>query len=232
MPSLRGLLFDLDGTLVDSAPDLIAATNDLLRELGHEPAASASLRAYAGSGARGMLGQTLRVHPGDDRYEVLKQRLHAHYEARSGVGTRCFDQVPELLRVARAAGLRLGIVTNKLRRFAQTNAMELALMPPAEVLVAGDCTPHTKPHPAPLLQAARLLGLQPADCAYIGDDWRDMQAAAAAGMVGWAAAWGYLGVERPVSQWGAAQIWQSPLELLEALPRMDVAGSAPQSATR
>jgi 2-phosphoglycolate phosphatase len=215
--ALRAVLFDLDGTLVDSAPDLAGTANDLLARRGRAPLPLERLRPHGGSGARGMLGEAFGLQPGDAGYLALRDEFLDHYATRLLQATHVFEPVPALLQGLVRRGLAWGIVTNKAMRFAGPLAAALGLEPPAGCLVAGDSTPHAKPHPAPLLEAVRRLGLLPADCVYVGDDHRDMLAARAAGMAGWAAAWGYLGPGADPHAWGADQVLPDPLALLNRL---------------
>jgi N-acetyl-D-muramate 6-phosphate phosphatase len=213
----RALLFDLDGTLVDSAPDLAGTANDMLALRGMPALPYEQLRPHAGSGARGMLWRAFGAQPGDERFVPLRDEFHDRYEQRMLRDTGLFDTVRELLSELSRRGVPWGIVTNKSLRFAAPMVQAFRLQPPGGVLIGGDSTPHTKPHPAPLLEGARQLGVEPAHCVYLGDDPRDMQAAHAAGMLGWAAAWGYLGVQVPLSGWSAHQVLQQPKEILNFL---------------
>ncbi len=196
------VLFDLDGTLVDSAPDLAGTANDLLQRRGRARLPYLDLRPHAGSGARGMLGVAFGLAPGDAGYEALRDEFHDHYVTRMLQETRPFDAALRVLRALDRHGLPWGIVTNKALRFAGPVVEAFGLQRSA-VLVAGDSTPHTKPHPAPLLEAARRLGCAPASCVYVGDDPRDVLAGRAAGMRTAAAAWGYLGMGLAPEAWGA-----------------------------
>ena len=214
---VRALLFDLDGTLIDSAPDLAAAANEMRQVRGLAPLPYESLRPVAGSGARGMLGLGLEVRPGHADYERLRAEFLDRYERRMLEQTAVFAAVPALLQALGAAGLPWGVVTNKAERFALPMTRALGLFEPAGAVVGGDTTPHAKPHPAPLLEAARRLGIAPDLCAYVGDDERDVQAGRAAGMVTVAAAWGYLGLGRPIEVWGADIVMNHPEQLLKAL---------------
>ena len=211
------LLFDLDGTLVDSAPDLGGAANDMLLARGREPLPLSALRPHGGSGARGMIGAAFGLAPGDAGNEPLREEFLRVYEARLLRHTALFDEVDALVAGLAAAGLPFGIVTNKAVRLASPLADGLGLRPPAAVLIGGDSTPHTKPHPAPLWAACAALGVAAGECVYIGDDPRDMRAAAAAGMPGWAASWGYLGVAEPLHAWGAQAVLDSPAAILKRL---------------
>lgn len=215
--ALRAVLFDLDGTLVDSAPDLAGTANDLLARRGRPTLPLERLRPHGGSGARGMLGEAFGLKPGDEGYTPLRDEFLDHYATRMLQATQLFEPVPVLLQALVQRGLAWGIVTNKAMRFAGPLADALGLVPHAGCLVAGDSTPHTKPHPAPLLEAVRRLGLLPAECVYVGDDHRDMIAARAAGMAGWAAAWGYLGPEADPHAWGAEIVLPDPMSLLNRL---------------
>lgn len=212
---VRAVLFDLDGTLIDSAPDLAGAANDLrvLRDLA--PLPYAALRPMAGAGARGMVGRAFGVKPGDDGYELLRDAFLARYAERLLANTQVFDAVAPVLQRLDQAGLPWGIVTNKAMRFAEPIVAGLRLTP--AVVIGGDSTPHTKPHPAPLQAAARRLDMADADCVYIGDDQRDVLAGRAAGMATLAAGWGYLGEGAPIEAWGADRVLAMPVELLHWL---------------
>jgi phosphoglycolate phosphatase len=214
-PSL--LLFDLDGTLVDSAPDLAGAANDLRHNHGLPPLPFASLRPMVGTGARGMVDMAFGVGPDDDRFIALRDAFLARYAERLLDETRVFDAMQPLLDRLDAAGLRWGIVTNKAMRFTAPIIDGLGLAARAAVVIAGDSTPHTKPHPAPLLEAAERVGVAPTSCVYVGDDQRDIIAGRAAGMAALAAAWGYLGQGEPVHAWGADAVLSSPEQLLHWL---------------
>lgn len=212
----RAILFDLDGTLADTAPDLAAAANFLREEHGLPPAPYENLRPVASAGARGLIGAALDIHPGDARYEALRVRFLDRYEANMTAHSRLFDGVPELLAQLEARGIAWGIVTNKAARFTDKLAPQIGLGH-AACLVSGDTTPHSKPHPAPLLEAAKRLQLAPEDCWYVGDDLRDIQAGRAAGMPTVAAAWGYCGHSAPTT-WEADALTHDPLQLLPLLP--------------
>ena len=211
------LLFDLDGTLIDSAPDLAGAANDLRGRDGLAPLPYDALRPMVGSGARGMIGVAFGVAPGDARFDALRVAFLDRYTERLLQQTRVFDAVAEVLDRLDAAGQRWGIVTNKAMRFTQPIVQGLGLQARAVVVIAGDTTPHAKPHPEPLFEAARRAGVPPALCAYVGDDARDVEAGRAAGMTTLVAAWGYLGQGRAVADWGADHVLAQPHHLLSWL---------------
>jgi phosphoglycolate phosphatase len=210
---VRGVLFDLDGTLVDSAPDLAGAANRLRADHGLPPLPLADLRPMVGSGARGMVGVAFGVAPGDARFEALRDAFLAHYDACLLETTQPFEGVDAMLSALESAGVPWGIVTNKATRFTTPIVAGLGLAQRAGVVVCGDTTPHSKPHPEPLWHAARALGLAPQDVVYVGDDLRDAQAAKAAGMAMVVATWGYLGLGEPVHSWGADALADAPVQL-------------------
>jgi 2-phosphoglycolate phosphatase len=213
----RAVLFDLDGTLIDSAPDLAGAANALRADHGLPALPYEQLRPMVGAGARGMIGRAFGIGPGDAEFEPLRDAFLARYESGMLERTRLFDGVPELLASIRVAGLAWGIVTNKASRFALPVVQGLGLMALSDTLVCGDTTAHAKPHPEPLWEAARRVGCAPEDCLYVGDDLRDVQAGRAAGMATIAAAWGYLGEGEDIEAWGADAIIERPDQLLNWL---------------
>ena len=212
---LRAVLFDLDGTLIDSAEDLARAANAMRVDRGLVPLPLAQYRPHGGSGARGMLGQAFGIAPGQPDYDELKREFLDRYEGLMYDSTRPFAGVEAELAGLAAAGLAWGIVTNKAERFALPLATALRLQ--AAAVIGGDTTGHTKPHPAPLLEAARRLGVAPEGCLYVGDDERDILAGRAAGMATAAAAWGYLGHSGEFSHWRADLELAAPGELLKQL---------------
>jgi 2-phosphoglycolate phosphatase len=213
----RLLLFDLDGTLIDSAPDLAGAANDLRAAHGLPALSYELLRPMVGTGARGMVGVAFGALPGDERFDDLRDAFLARYAERLLDNTQVFDGMLPVLDALDAAGLPWGIVTNKAMRFTAPLVEGLGLSARSAVVIAGDTTPHAKPHPAPLLEAARRAGVAAEGCAYVGDDHRDIVAGRAAGMAALAAGWGYLGQGEPVHAWGADQVLSSPAALLQWL---------------
>jgi phosphoglycolate phosphatase len=214
---MKAVLFDLDGTLVDSAPDLAATANGMRADRGLAPVPYESLRRMVGAGARGMIGTAFGVMPSDERFDALRVEFLDRYARGLLERTQVFPAMQPVLARIEAAGLRWGIVTNKAERFTLPLVAGLPLLAGAAAVVAGDTTPHAKPHPQPLLEAARRLGLAPQECAYVGDDLRDVQAGRAAGMATVVAAWGYLGDGEPVHAWGADAIVEDPAALLNWL---------------
>lgn len=211
------VLFDLDGTLIDSAHDLAGAANEmrLVRSLCALP--FDALRPMASAGARGMIGAALGVSPGDTEYESLRDEFFERYERRMLAETRVFEAMESVIDRLDQERWPWGIVTNKVQRFTLPVVEGLHLHRRAAIVVSGDTTPHAKPHPEPLLEASRRLGLRPAACVYVGDDLRDVQAGRAAGMATVVAGWGYLGAGDAAEAWGADAIAASPSSLLNWL---------------
>jgi len=227
-PAPRAILFDLDGTLADTAPDLAAAVNLLRTERGLTPTPYEILRPTASAGARGMIGAAFGLAPGDEGYEELRLQWFDHYQAAMAVHSTLFEGVAELLDGIRDAGMAWGIVTNKPARFTDPLVPQIGLAH-AGCIVSGDTTPHAKPHPAPLLEAARRLGIDPAHCWYVGDDLRDVEAGRAAGMVTVACNWGYCGAIDPAT-WGADFLLDTPGHLLATLNEIVAAVRAAETA--
>ena len=212
----RAVLFDLDGTLADTAPDLAGALNRLRAEQGLEPVPLEKLRPFASAGARGLVHAGFGVKPGDADYDALREAFLEFYREQTCVHTRLFPGIAELLEALGQRGIPWGIVTNKATRFTDRIVEALKLKPAC--VSCGDTTPHLKPHPASLLHAAEVLNLPPQACVYLGDDLRDIQAAHAAGMHPVAVNWGY---HHPESggpgTWEAELVITRPMDLVEHL---------------
>jgi phosphoglycolate phosphatase len=221
---IRAVLFDLDGTLADTAPDLAGALNRLLAERGRSPVPIEEARPVTSSGARGMLRVGFGIDPQHAEYEPLKARFLDLYSARICVDTTLFAGIAELLAALEARAIAWGVVTNKAERFTLPLLDALALRTRASCVVGGDTAPRAKPHPDPLLHAARAMALAPELCLYVGDDLRDVQAARAAGMPVIAAAYGYLGDHGDPRSWGADAVIDHPLEVLNHLERPPAVG--------
>ena len=215
MTETRAVLFDLDGTFADTAPDLGYALNVQLRARGRHPLPINQIRRVASSGARGLLGLGFGLSPGDAEYDALSAEFLNLYEANLCRGTQLFPGIEELLQVIEERGMRWGIVTNKARRFTLPLMRLLHLTERAGCIICGDSAPHRKPHPAPLLMAADTLSIDPRDCIYLGDDERDMIAGRSAGMRVAVAEYGYLGLGTPSELWDADLHIAHPMELAE-----------------
>lgn len=215
--NVRAVLFDLDGTLADTAPDLGGAVNRMRERRGMAPLSLDLLRPVASSGARGMLGVGFDITPQAEGYEALRDEFLTEYEAALDRDSRLFEGMADCLVELQSRGLRWGIVTNKAERFTGPVVAGLGLAKGASVVIAGDTTPHAKPHPAPLLEACRRLGIAPREAVYVGDDLRDMEAARAAGMPCIAAAYGYLGGTPDLEAWRPDAVIATPGALLPLL---------------
>jgi 2-phosphoglycolate phosphatase len=219
----RAVLFDLDGTLIDSAPDLGAAADKMRTDRGLPSLPLEQYRPMAGAGARGMLGIAFGMTPEHPDFAVMREEFFRNYESCMTERTRIFDGIVELIDALGRLGLPWGVVTNKSMRFTEPLTRAMPLFATARAVIGGDSTPHAKPHPAPLLEAARQLELPAPACIYVGDDERDVQAGHAAGMPTVAATYGYLGKNAEVQRWGAHAQIDSPLELLSLLQKAGVA---------
>ncbi|MBY4895587.1 phosphoglycolate phosphatase [Cupriavidus sp. AU9028] len=217
MPTFDAVFFDLDGTLADTAPDLAAAANRVVADHGRAPVAYELLRPVASHGARGLIGAAFGKTPDDPDFPALRDAFLNYYEADIAAHTRLFDGMEEVLRGLEQAGLPWGIVTNKIARFTVPLVEAIGLAPRAAAVVSGDTASHPKPHPAPLLHAAELCGVDPARCAYVGDDLRDIQAGKAAGMTTITAAYGYCGEGPPPEAWEGTYLVRHASELLPLL---------------
>ena len=216
---LQAVLFDLDGTLADTAPDLGHAANRLLVECGHPPLPLTTLRPYTSQGVRGLLHVSFGIGPADANYAALAERFLAFYAERLCEDTRLFDGIPALLDRLEASGIAWGIVTNKRERFTNPLMRLLELDSRTPCIVSGDTTPEAKPSPLPLQYACKVLGCAPEKTVYVGDDLRDIQAGRAAGCHTVAVAYGYLGHNGAPEAWAADRVVPTPHALTAYLLR-------------
>jgi N-acetyl-D-muramate 6-phosphate phosphatase len=214
LPAPRAILFDFDGTFADTAPDMAYAANLLRKARGLATLPESSYRPHVSRGSRGMIGVAFKVQFDEPEFPALKDEFLSYYEKHLCVHTALFPGIESLIRKMESRDIAWGIVTNKPKRFTDPIAAALGLDVRAGCVVSGDTTPHAKPHPAPLLHAANLIAIDPADCWYVGDDIRDIQAAHAAGMKGIVARYGYLGGSDP-NTWNADFMVDSPAEIAE-----------------
>jgi N-acetyl-D-muramate 6-phosphate phosphatase len=213
---VKAVLFDLDGTLIDSAPDLGAAADKMRIDRGLPSLPYEHYRPMAGAGARGMLGVAFGITPEHADFPVLREEFFRNYESCMTQRTYVFEGVAQLIASLIERDVPWGVVTNKSMRFTGPLTKGMPLFASARAVVGGDSTPYSKPHPAPLLEAARQVGVKPIECVYVGDDVRDVQAGKAAGMATVAATYGYLGTI-DVKDWGADVQIETPLALLPLL---------------
>jgi phosphoglycolate phosphatase len=213
MAKAAALLFDLDGTFADTAPDLGAALNCLRTDLGLVPVPLEQLRPHTSSGVRGMLGAGLDTFPGNPRYTELYARYLRFYADALCVHTTVFPGIDELVQKAEARGTPWGIITNKTQHFTLPLLEQLGYAKRADCIVSGDSSPRAKPAPHPMHLACALIARGPAHCLYVGDDLRDIQAGRAVGMPTAAVRYGYLGCSEPIEDWGADYVVEQPADI-------------------
>ena len=218
MSSVKAVLFDLDGTFADTAPDLAAALNHARAARQLPPLPLEALRPQASHGSRGLLKAGFGIDPDAPDYDALRDIFLDHYERNICVHTRLFQGMAELVEILERRGIRWGIVTNKPHRYTLPLMQALGYSSRAACLVSGDTCANAKPHPEPMLKACELTGVAPQHCLYLGDDLRDMQAANAARMRGVIAKYGYISADALLENWGAHAIIDHPMELLDLLP--------------
>jgi 2-phosphoglycolate phosphatase len=226
---IEAVLFDLDGTLADTAPDLASTVNLMLKSRGLPAVALEQVRPHVSKGARGMIASAFAIgadHPG---YAAMRDEFLELYADNLCVESRLFPGMESLLAHLESQSIAWGVVTNKLERFARPVMEGLGLGRRAAVVVGGDTCGRAKPFPDPLLHAAAAMGVAPENVLYVGDDQRDVQAARAAGMPVVVAGYGYLGDGPPPAQWGADAIVESAADLerwIRESPRMRAARAA------
>ena len=203
---IRAVLFDLDGTLADTAPDMARTVNLLRTRRGLAPVALEQVRPHVSKGARGMICSAFEITAEHPDFQAMREEFLDVYEDNLCVDTRIFPGMEELLDELEQRRIAWGVVTNKFERFARPVLEGLGLGARAGVIVGGDTCPRAKPYPDPLLFAAQRLEVEPAETLYVGDDERDVQAARAAGMPVLVAGYGYLGDGPAPRAWGADAI--------------------------
>lgn len=223
------VLFDLDGTLADTAPDLAAALNAVLVERGETPLPLATLRPHTSNGARGLLGVGLGITPQDEIFGELVLRFLHHYETNVCVHSTLFPGVPALLDYLEEQQIPWGVVTNKHHRFTVPVLKGLGLHDRCACIVSGDTAARPKPDPAPILLGCEQAGVRPEQVFYVGDDERDILAGRAAGARTVAVSWGYLGVDVPLENWGADAIIHAPMALVDLLVQWSSTGTPGQA---
>ena len=211
--AVRSVLFDLDGTLVDTAADLGFALNQQRLARGLSELSVADIRAHASSGARGLLFKGFGIRPDDASYAQMRDEFLDLYAQNLCRSSSLFPGMARLLDEIESRGLAWGIVTNKAERFTLPLLQALKLTDRAACIICGDTTPYAKPHPAPLLEAMQQIRSSAKDSLYVGDDERDVQAGHAAGMRVVVVLYGYLGNGRPPEEWGADSLVDSPAAL-------------------
>ncbi len=221
--SPRCVLFDLDGTLVDTAPDLGGAANQIRAGLGLPPLPIDIYRPQASHGVRGMLLLALQMTPDHPDFAARREQYLAFYRARLSRDSQLFAEVPEALDRLEAAGIIWGVVTNKPDWLARPLMDDLGLSARSACRVSGDTAAQPKPAADPLLYACEQIGISAERCIYVGDDIRDIQSGRAAGMPTLVAGWGYLGSGTPPQDWGADAILESPSALLQQIELRDAA---------
>ena len=215
--AIKTVLFDLDGTFADTAPDLAAALNHTRATRKLPPQPLALLRPQASHGSRGLIGVGFGIAPDHPDYDTLRDTFLDYYARNICVETKLFGDMAQLLDILEQRGIKWGIVTNKPHRYTVPLMQALGYADDAACLISGDTCKHAKPHPDPLLKAGELIGVSPAQCIYLGDDLRDMQAANAAGMRGIIASYGYVGDDATAENWNAHGSVNQPTELLRFL---------------
>ncbi|MBS1213627.1 MAG: phosphoglycolate phosphatase [Proteobacteria bacterium] len=213
----RAVLFDLDGTLLDTAPDLAFACNTAALEAELEPQPLDALKPLISGGAAAMLDYTLTQNRRQADFERLLERMLDLYEENIAVRTRFFEGMESVLDELERRGLRWGIVTNKIARFTLPLLSKLDLLERPGCVISGDTLAEKKPHPAPMLEACRRIGNSPEECVYVGDARRDVEAGKNAGMTTLAALYGYVGADDPAHTWGADGMLSDPCDLLNWL---------------
>jgi len=214
---VRAVLFDLDGTLVDTAPDLIFTINAMRRRRGLADMDHRPLRAQASHGTQGLIRLGLGVARDQPEFPALRAEFLDIYTAHLSTRSGLFPEMARVLDGLEARGLAWAVVTNKPTVLTEPLLEQLGLRTRAASVVSGDTCAQPKPHPAPLLHACAEMGVDPGACLYVGDAARDVEAATAAGMPALVALYGYLGEDDRPEEWGAAGFIRTPLGLMDWL---------------
>jgi 2-phosphoglycolate phosphatase len=215
----KGVLFDLDGTLLDTAPDFIVVLNAMLTDRGRAPLPAENIRAVVSNGARALVALAFGGNPGEEEFEALNVELRERYSRHLAVHTHLFPGLDDVLARLEKDGIPWGIVTNKPSQYTLPILDALALSRRCASVVCPDQVTHTKPHPEPMLKAAAEMHIQATDCVYVGDHERDIAAGRNAGMATVVAGWGYIGPEENARHWNADFHVDSTRELGELLFR-------------
>jgi 2-phosphoglycolate phosphatase len=218
---IQTVLFDLDGTLLDTAPDLAVALNTLLAENDHEPLPCEAIRPVVSHGGVAIIRRGFQLQVSDPAIEPLRQRLLEVYRANISTHTRPFPGMADVLDTLEARGLNWGVVTNKPGWLTQPLLSDLGLLQRAACVVSGDTLAQRKPDPAPLLHACALAGSTPQRCVYIGDAQRDVEAGNKAGMYTLVALFGYFRDNDRPQDWEADAMIDTPADLLMWLDRIE-----------
>ncbi len=214
---IKAILFDLDGTFADTAPDLAAALNHTRATRNLPPLPLEVLRPQASHGSRGLLKVGFDIEPEATDFNVLRDIFLDYYARNICIHTKLFAGTADLIDALEQRNIKWGIVTNKPHRFTLPLMQALGYADRAACLISGDTCTQAKPHPEPLLKACQIIGINPAQCLYLGDDPRDMQAANAAGMRGIIANYGYVSDDASVENWRAQGSVNQPMELLDLI---------------
>jgi len=216
---LRAVLFDMDGTLLDTAPDFIAVAQAMRKARGLEPVADKQVRDVVSGGARAMVLSAFDVDPFSEEFEALRLEFLERYQEHCAVATHLYDGMEQLLADIEQANLTWGVVTNKPLRFAEPIMQQLNLATRSAVLICPDHVTKSKPDPEPMVLACSKLGLDPASVLFVGDDLRDIESGRAAGSKTAAVRYGYIHPDDNPDHWGADVVVDHPLELRAVLDR-------------
>lgn len=218
---IKAVLFDLDGTLIDSAPEFAKCLNLLLKEEGREQLHESTVRPWISEGSIGLIECGFEIEQSHPRFNELRDRLLIYYESSLGSSSELFPGMEELLSKLAQHNLPWGIVTNKPKRYTNPLLNIIQTLNGATAVVSGDTLPKAKPHPEPLLLACRQMGIAPEQAIYIGDAPRDIEAAVAANMPAVVAGYGYIGDDHKPDTWGADHQVENPLEIFDLVkPRI------------